>query len=96
MNRIRLKRRSLARIGIVGLGEDILGTPVFHISTVNRYTGKVGITYGKCSAASYNENYRANDFVREQARFYFCYSTGKGQYKPKYAQPPTVTHYSNS
>lgn len=87
LNRIRIRKASLEHAGVVGLGEDILGTPTFNICTVDRYTGEVGITYNRCSAINFNENYRTNDFIREQARFYFCSSSGFGRYSPRYQAP---------
>ena len=87
MERIRLKKHSLAHAGLVGIGNDILGTPIFKVSSIDRYTGELGIVYQGCSAINFNTSMRANETVQESASFYFLNSTGNGDYAPKYSAP---------
>lgn len=87
MERLRLKKHSLSHAGLVGLSEDILGTPIFKVSSIDRYTGEIGIVYQGCSATNFNTSMRANEVVQETASFYFLNSTGSNTYSPAYKAP---------
>lgn len=87
MERMRMRKKSLAHAGLVGLGEDILGLPVFKITTIDRYTKEVGIIYQGLTPRTYDEGYHANQIVTERASFYFLDSIGVGDYAPAYQAP---------
>lgn len=87
MERLRLKKHSLAHAGLVGLGEDILGVPAFKVTSIDRYTGEIGIVYQGCSATNFNTSMRANEVIQETASFYFLNSTGNGSYSPSFKAP---------
>lgn len=75
LERYRMKKQSLATLGYAALGEEVLNSDVIDMVTVDNLTNEVIIAYRGCSIDTYNEGYRANDFITESARFYYLTST---------------------
>lgn len=75
LERFRMKKESLDKIGLGALGEDILERGVIDIVIMDNYTKEVIIAYRGCTAINLNENFTANEIVTENASFYYLTSS---------------------
>ncbi|AHL19132.1 hypothetical protein LP064_110 [Listeria phage LP-064] len=71
VDRLRMRKEDLAKLGITALGEDILKRDVIDIVMMDNTTKEVIIAYRGCSAETYNEEIKANEIVSESARFLY-------------------------
>lgn len=69
LNRMRVRKDDLTKVGFAPYGEDVLKTAVFDIVVENKADGGILEIYQGCSIQSYSTEYRANEFVSETATF---------------------------
>ena len=74
LDRLRMSKKSLDKLGLIALGEDIVSQGIIDIAVVNKYTGEVIITYVGCTAVSLSEDFNANSFVAENSEWTFLNS----------------------
>lgn len=69
LNRLRMKRESLDKLGLGALGEDILEKGVIDIVVMDNLTNQVIIAYRGCTAQDLSESFNANEISTEAATF---------------------------
>lgn len=74
LERMRMKKEDLAKLGITALGEDILKRDVIDIVMMDKLTKEVVVAYRGCSAQNYSESFTANEVVSESATFLYLTS----------------------
>lgn len=71
LNRLRIRKDDLSKIGFAPYGEDVLKTALFDIVVENKADGGILEIYQGCSIQNYSTEYRANEFVSESATFLY-------------------------
>lgn len=74
LERMRMKKEDLAKLGITALGEDILKRDVIDIVMMDNLTKEVVVAYRGCSAQSYSESFTANEITTESTTFMYLTS----------------------
>lgn len=74
LERFRMKRESLDKLGIGALGEDILQRDVIDIVVMDNLTKQVIIAYRGCSASSLAESFSVGEIASETAEFLYLTS----------------------
>lgn len=69
VNRLRMKKESLDKLGLGALGEDILEKGVIDIVVMDNLTNEVIIAYRGCTAQDLSETFNANEISTENATF---------------------------
>ena len=71
LNRLRIRKDDLSKIGFAPYGEDVLKTALFDIVVENKADGGILEIYQGCSIQNYSTEYRANEFVSESCTFLY-------------------------
>lgn len=71
MNRMRVRKDELAKLGLAPLGEEVLKLPIFSILVTDVTDGSILEAYQGCSVVSYQSEIRANEFSATTAQFTF-------------------------
>jgi hypothetical protein len=67
LDKFKIRKKSLAEIGLAKLGVGILNMDVIDIEITDRFTGDIIVVYRGCSLQDYSENFRANAISGENA-----------------------------
>lgn len=74
LDKYKIRRKSLAEIGLAKLGVGILNMDVIDIEVTDRFTGDIIIVYRGCSLQDNSENFRANAISGENASWTYLSS----------------------
>ena len=77
LERYLIKKKDLANLGMVALGEEILKTDTLDVEVIDKSTGETVRCYRGCTASDYSENFRVGAISGENATFYYL-SCDKG------------------
>lgn len=77
LERYLIKKKDLAKLGMVALGEEILKTDTIDVEVIDKSTGETVRCYRGCTASDYSENFRVGAISGENATFYYL-SCDKG------------------
>ena len=75
LTRMRIRKDTLATIGLAPLGSEVLQTAIFDIVVESNIDGSIIEIYQGCSIQNYSTDYRANEYVSETANFFFLNSS---------------------
>lgn len=67
LERLCLRKDNLQKMGLIGLGEDILSIGVIDIEVQDKSSGKTLQVFRDCTFTDYTLNYRTNAIVGENA-----------------------------
>lgn len=67
VDKFRLRKKSLAELGLAKLGEGILRMNVIDIEVTDQFTGDIVEVYRGCSLGEYSRSHRANAISGENA-----------------------------
>jgi hypothetical protein len=74
LDKFKIRKKSLASIGLARLGVGILNMDVIDIEITDRFTGDIITVYRGCSLQDSSENYRANAISGENATWVYLSS----------------------
>lgn len=75
LERLRMKKESLDKLGFGALGTDIIHKDVIDIRVIDKYSKEVLVIYHGCSAESISEEFSANSMVSETSTWKFLNSS---------------------
>lgn len=71
VDKFRIRKKSLAEIGLARLGVGILNMNVIDIEVTDRFTGDIVEVYRGCSLGEYSRSHRANAISGENATWHY-------------------------
>jgi hypothetical protein len=71
LDKFRIRKKSLAELGLAKLGEGILNMNVIDIEITDRFTGDIVEVYRGCSLGEYSRSHRANAISGENATWQY-------------------------
>lgn len=71
LDKYKVRRKSLAQIGLAKLGVGILNMDVIDIEITDKYTGEIVMVYRGCSLQDMSENFRTNALSGENATWMY-------------------------
>jgi hypothetical protein len=71
LDKFRIRKKSLAELGLAKLGEGILNMNVIDIEVTDRFTGDIVEVYRGCSLGEYSRSHRANAISGENATWQY-------------------------
>ncbi|MFS8214821.1 hypothetical protein [Paenibacillus sp. S29] len=74
VDKYRLRKKSLAELGLSAYGADILHMNVIDIEITDKYTNDIVIVYRKCTLQNSSEEFSANAMSSEKSTWLFLSS----------------------
>jgi hypothetical protein len=71
VDKFHVRKKSLDKLGLAALGEEILKLNIINIVVVDNITNEIVRTYEGCSLQDYSESFRANAISGENATWVY-------------------------